>query len=116
MLAHLPERSASGKIEKSTAHMGHNQTEPKSGNLRQKKNTDHSAEECRCLHCGYPAKRGAAAQTSADQKTAKREAFRNLVNAESREQRPFRRIRRERLALNSQGKTIGGTVNCQCDN
>src|SRR6266478_6484202 len=107
MLQHLSEEGMRCQVYEPAADVCHNQPMPKSGNLRQKKNTDHSAEECRCLHCGYPAKRGAAAQTSADQKTAKREAFRNLVNAESREQRPFRRVRRERLALNSQGKTIG---------
>src|SRR5207244_8022735 len=95
------------QIKKAAANVSNNQTEPRSRNLRQKENTDHAAEERRCFHCGYPAERRRTLQSSADQKTAQCEAFRNFVNAQSREKRPGCRFGRGHLGFNSQSQTIG---------
>src|SRR5205807_5100594 len=117
MLEHFSEHSVRGQIEKSAADMRHDQAEPKSRNIRQKKIADDTAQERGGLNCANPAERGAAMQSSTYQKAAEREPFRNLVNAQSGEQRPFRRVHRSPAVagLNSQSQTVGRAVNCQCD-
>src|SRR2546429_656070 len=46
---------------------------------------------------------------------SERETFGNLVDAQSREQRPLCRTGRRDFALDSQSQTVGHTVNCQGD-
>src|SRR5213076_3122468 len=103
VLQHFSEDGVRGQIDKSATNPRHDQAEPKRRNVRQKKITDQSAEERRCLHSSYPAERGCALESGADQKAAEREAFGDFVNAESRKERPFCSIRGWSFPLNSQG-------------
>ena len=77
--------------------------------------TDDTTEE----RCGFdrchPSNRGHALQSCADQKAAERETFGNLVDAQSREQRPLCRTGRRRFALDSQSQTVSRAMNCQSD-
>ena len=54
-------------------------------------------------------------QSCADQKAAERETFGNLVDAQSREQRPLCRTGRRRLALDSQNQTVSRAMDCKSD-
>ena len=105
-----------GQIDKAATNPRHDQAKPKRRNVRQKKIADHSAEERSRFHGGYPAERGCALESGADQKAAEREAFGNFVNAESRKERPFCSIRCGSFPLNSQRQPVSRAVNRQCDN
>src|SRR4029077_4426553 len=85
------------------------------GDVRQEETTNDTTEE----RCGFdrchPSNRGPAFQSCADQKAAEREALRNFVDAQSREQRPLCSTGRRCFALDCQSQTVGRTVNCQGD-
>ncbi len=115
MLQHFSEEGVRGQIEKSAAYVCHNQGEPKRRSFPQKEKTDYSAKERSGFDCGNPTERDPALQSSADQKAAQREAFRNFVDAESAEKRPFFSVRRGNFRSNSQSQTVGRAVNCQRD-
>src|SRR6266496_6594908 len=74
--------SVRGQIEKSAADMRHDQAKPKSRDFPQPQHADRAAEERSCFYSCHPTKRSRASQSRADQKTAERETFGNLVDAE----------------------------------
>src|SRR6478752_3168899 len=102
-----------GEVNESASDVCHDQSEPQSRNFREKKITNHATDECRRFNRGDPSKRGCAAKSCADQKTAERETFRNLVDAQSSEQRPLCSTAGRCFALDSQSQTVCRTMNCQ---
>src|SRR6266542_1125624 len=92
MFEHFSNHSMRGQIKKSAANIRHDQAKPKSRDFRQPQHTDHAADERSCFYGCHPTEGSRAPKSRTDQKTTKRETFRNLVDTESREERPFCRV------------------------
>ena|SRR6185503_12360484 len=115
MLQHFSDHCVCGQINKSAADVRHNQPEPQGGDVCEEVITNHTTDERRRFNRGDPPERRYAAESCPDQKAAERETFGNLVDAQSKEQRPLCSTGRGRFALDSQSQTVCRAMNRQSD-